>query len=280
MEREGAGMSDRKVILLKDIWPFKNVSDYKVHFGRWNGINQPLDLWVSDPDEWKEWQEYWPGRNDFNRPYIFSLMNFHHESGTSWLFGGIFRVSARHEDRYEVELMEIGETFIGRLKVGSPYRDRATRVNFENHYETFEVLEILRERYSGRPFPGYENIDLPFSELATLVRKNRTDWQAALENVRGVYLITDENTGKRYVGSAYGDQGIWSRWAEYAASGDGGDAELRELVKSDPDYPRKHFRFALLEYRAASTPEEIIRKRETFWKEVLLSRGKYGLNLN
>ena len=268
------------MILLKEIWPFNNVSEYKVHFGRWNGKHQPLDLWVGDPSGWKEWQEYRPGRNEFNRPYIFSLMNFHHESGTSWLFGGIFCVSARHEDRYEVELLELGETFIGRLKVGSPYNNRATRVNFENHYETFEVLEILRERYTGQPFPGYENIDLSFSELETLFRNSRTDWQAALESVRGVYLITDENTGKRYVGSAYGDQGIWSRWEEYAATGHGGDTELLELVESDPDYPRKHFRFAVLEYRSVSTPEGIIHKRETFWKEVLLTRGKYGLNLN
>ena len=56
--------------------------------------------------------------------------------------------------------------------------------------------------------------------------------------------------------------------------------KLQELVKPDLDYPRKHFRFALLEYRAASTPEDVILKRETFWKEALLTRGKYGLNSN
>ena len=272
-------MSNRKIILLREIWPCNHVSDYKVHFGRWDGNNLPLDVWVDDPSGWKEWQEYWPGRDEFNRPYIFSLMQFYHEPD-AWLFGGIFRVSVRHKDRYEVELMEMHETFIGRLKVGSSYRGRTTRVNFENHYDTFEILEVLREPYSGQPFPGYEYIDLTFSQLETLVRNNRTDWKTALENVHGVYLITDTRTGKRYVGSAYGDQGIWSRWAEYADSGHGGDAELRELVGPDLDYPRKYFRFAVLEYRAASTPEDIILERETFWKNVLLTRGKYGLNLN
>ena len=44
-------------------------------------------------------------------------------------------------------------------------------------------------------------------------------------------------------------------------------------MKPDLDYPRKHFRFALLEYRAASTPEDVILKRETFWKEALLTRA-------
>ena len=272
-------MQISEMILLKDIWTCENISDYKVHFGHWNREVEPLDEWVSDRGKWKGWQEYRPKSDMFNRPYIFSLMDFYHEPDT-WLFGGIFRVSARHKDRYEVELMKIHENFIGRLKVGSSWRKRATRVNFENHYHTFEVLEILREPYSGQPFPGYESIDLPFSQLETLVRNNRTDWKAALENVHGVYLITDTKTGKRYVGSAYGEQGVWSRWVEYATSGHGWDTELRKLVEPDLDYPRKNFRFALLEYRAARTPEKIILERETFWKKVLLAQGKYGLNLN
>ena len=85
---------------------------------------------------------------------------------------------------------------------------------------------------------------------------------------------------KRCVGSAYGDQGIGSRWAGYAASGHGGNDELEELVKQNLDYPRKNFRFALLEYRAARTPEVVIRERESFWKEALFTRGRYGLNSN
>ena len=41
-----------------------------------------------------------------------------------------------------------------------------------------------------------------------------------------------------------------------------GNAKLRELVKSDLKYARKNFRFTLLEYRAASTPENIILDQE------------------
>ena len=37
-----------------------------------------------------------------------------------------------------------------------------------------------------------------------------------LENIKGIYLVTDTHTGRRYVGSAYGDMGIWSRWRQYA----------------------------------------------------------------
>lgn len=267
-------------ILLQDIWPITDLENYKVHFARWNDVEQPLEVWVRDRKEWQEWQEYRPARNDFNRPYIFSLMQFYHETDI-WLFGGIFDVLARREDRYEVRLSDAGEGFIGRLKLRSPYRGRTTRANFENHYSSFEVQEILREDYSGRSFPGYEGIDLSFDELQTLVRNDRPDWKAALESIKGIYLITDTKTGRRYVGSAYGPQGIWLRWSSYVESGHGGNFELRALV-TDPtlDYCRANFRFALLEHRSSRTPDEVVMERETFWKRILLTRGEQGLNRN
>lgn len=268
------------MIGLADIWPIAAPETYKLHFARWNGENQPLEVWARDKREWQGWQEYRPARDDFNRPSIFSLIQFYHEPDI-WLFGGIFSVLARHPDRYQVELAEEGHCFLGRLKLRSAYRERATRVKFENHYLGLEVQEILREPYSGRSFPGFEDIDLSFEELESLVRHSRPDWQAAFSSIKGIYLISDIATGKRYVGSAYGDQGIWSRWCAYVASGHGGNAELRTLA-SDPtlEYCRQKFRFALLEARPVSTPDEQILAREAFWKRVLLTRGDYGLNRN
>ena len=246
-------------ISLRDIWPIDNETDYKVHFARRNkddDDSEPLNVWVRDPSEWPGWQQYYPGRNDFNRTFIFSLMKFYHEEDT-WLFGGVFRVKGLHEDQkcyhghyYEIELTPTLEAFIGRLKLHSPYRERTTRVNFENHYANFEVSEILREPYSGQSFPGYEDIDLSFDELESIVKNDRQDWKAALSNVKGIYLISDTSTatGKRYVGSAYSEEGIWSRWSSYVASGHGGNVGLRELTEEEHDltYCRAHFRFALL----------------------------------
>lgn len=267
-------------ILLRDIWPIQNPADYKVHFARWNQHDQPLEVWVRDKQQWQGWQEYRPARDDFNRPLIFSVMQFYHEPDI-WLFGGIFRVIARHPDWYEVALSDDGADFIGRLKLRSPYRGRTTRVNFENHYAAFEVQELLREPYSGRAFPGYDDIDLSFEELESLVRNSRPDWKAALESIKGIYLITDIKTERRYVGSAYGDQGVWARWCSYVASGHGGNVELRNLV-SDPTlaYCRSNFRFTLLEQRSFRVSDELILRRESFWKGILLTRGEQGLNRN
>ena len=267
-------------ILLSDIWPIASPQEYKLHFARWNGEDQPLEVLARDRVEWRGWQEYRPGRNDFNRPLIFSLAQFPHEPD-AWLFGGVFRVLQRFQNGYEVELAEQGAGFIGRLKLQSTYRDRTTRVNFENHYSGLEVQELLRESYSGRSFPGFEGIDLSFTELETIVRNGRPDWRATLSSVKGIYLISDTSTGKRYVGSAYGVGGVWSRWCEYVVTGHGDNVELRKLV-TDPtlEYCRKSFSFALLEHRLGQAPDKMILDREGFWKSILLARGEYGLSRN
>src|SRR5664279_3093314 len=133
-------------IMLKEVFPLENLSDYKVHFAKWNQTSQPLDVFTKDRQEWQGWQEYRPARDDFNRPLIFALASFYHEPAM-WLFGGIFKVLNRHADRYEVKLTNIGAGFIGRLKLRSPYNFRAVRVNMESQYDNFEVAEILREPY-------------------------------------------------------------------------------------------------------------------------------------
>ena len=42
-----------------------------------------------------------------------------------------------------------------------------------------------------------------------------------------------------------GEGGIWARWREYAKSGHGGNALLRDLMLLDSSYPER-FRFANL----------------------------------
>ena len=273
-----------KSIFLKDIWPIDNVENYKIHFGRKftdpeRKIFEPLDEWVSDRLIWQNWQEHYPGMDDFNREYIFSVINFYHESD-AWLFGGIFRVKDRPGDRYEVELVEIGKEFIGRLKLRLQYKDRKTRVKFENHYHKFEVLEILREPYTGRVFPGYDKIDIMFTELEAVIRKEKPDWKLALTIMNGVYMITDISSGKQYIGSACGEEGIWSRWQEYVSSGHGGNKELKKLLSTESlEYARSNFKFTLLENFHAKVKDETVIDREKYWKEVLLT-GRFGLNLN
>jgi hypothetical protein len=135
--------------------------------------------------------------------------------------------------------------------------------------------------FDGVSFPGYENISIDFSDLEHLIRIQKTDWKAPLENVKGVYLIVDKSNGRKYVGSAYGNFGLWSRWSNYIMTGHGHNDELVSLIKAKGiQYARDYFRVSLFEYYPMKTDDNFILKRESFWKNVVLSRGIFGYNKN
>ena len=110
----------------------------------------------------------------------------------------------------------------------------------------------------------------------------KPDWKAALETTQGIYMIADTVSGKRYVGAAYGSNGIWSRWRDYVHSQlHGGNTELRNVIKKAENYARMNFRFTMLEAINLKVEEDIVIRREQHWKTVLLTQdSKYGYNLN
>lgn len=265
---------------LSDLKP----EEYKVHFARTSDAGtQPLDDYMVDFENWKWWNRYSKNRNDFNRTYIFSLIDFYPERDT-WLFGGIWKVlSINWEQKpfpYEIELVDKYSEYIGRLKISYRYKDRTTRVRFENHFDGMVVKELLKEPYSTVSFPGYKNIDIPFSTLEAIMKKDDPIWKNAL-SIKGIYLIMDTKTGKRYVGKADGEHGIWQRWGDYICDGHGGDVDLRRLVdEKGMDYIKQHYKFSLLE-AITGWDEYDIDDRESYWKRVLLSRiEEFGHNKN
>lgn len=271
-------------IKLTDILEFEDEKKYKVHLANWNGHNQPLDIFVSSKKDWEGWNSWRSEKDDFNRQYIFSLMDYYHEPNT-WLFGGVYEVVKRlnktRAKGYEIKLTNQFKPFIGRLKIKWQRSGRAKARRLENCLAEFEVSEILKEEYTGEVFCGYENINHDFHILESIFLTGKPDWKAALENVKGVYLITDKKNGKKYVGSAYGGSGIWSRWSCYIGNGHGHNDELTTLIKAKgKQYARDNFRFSLLEYRPMRADDNAIIERETYWKEALLSRGEFGYNKN
>ena len=271
-------------IRLSNIIRIDNPADYKLHCAVWNGKREPLDVFAGDPghEDWHNWNRYKPGTNQFNRPFIFSLMRFYHEDNV-WLFGGIYRVLSDVGDRYEIAVEDIGQEYVGRLKVSLKLPGRNIRPRLENHYREINVMEILRESYAGGAFReyGYENINLGFAQLETIYKNQRPDWKAALQNVKGVYLITDTSNGKKYIGAAYSDGGIWTRWACYLETGHGHNMGLKDLLANKSvEHARQCFQFTLLEFRSMRVDDQVIQDREAFWKKALLSRGDHGYNQN
>lgn len=119
------------------------------------------------------------------------------------------------------------------------------------------------------PFPGFGGLRERVGSLAGLPQS----WRAALESVRGVYLLVTDG-GQQYVGSAYGADGFLGRWRHYAANRHGGNRELMKLDTALRDY-----QVSILEVASPEMSAADIIAREGAWKEKLGARA-HGLNAN
>lgn len=270
-------------ILLNDILNIAAPEEYKLHLACRDQDNHPLVDFVASRAKWQhDWNEWRGKRNDWTRPYVLSFMQFYPRAN-SWLFGGAFEVLETRPDGYRLQSMPAFEKYVGRLLAffDRPPGSMGRAFRLETYLDHFTVAEVFAEPYSGESFPGCHRINHSFSALEPVFSAERPDWKAALENVKGVYLITDVSNGKKYVGSAYGDTGIWARWSCYMRTGHGNNAGLIDLLgRGDRSYAQANFCFALLEVMTWSTPDQVVVDREIHWKDVLLTRGEHGYNKN
>lgn len=185
----------------------------------------------------------------------------------------------RRPDRYLIRLSRIHKEFVGRLLIRYPgpgARGRAFLL--EKYYNELKVTQLLDKQFGGEAFVGYENVEHTFRQLEQIIQQDRPDWKGPLQNVKGVYLIVDRSNGKMYVGSAYGDSGIWSRWSADVKDGHGGNDQLTRLIaKKGIGHARRNFCFSILEFRSMRTDDQAIIAREQYWKRVLGS-CEFGYN--
>lgn len=256
------------------------MNEYKIHYAVYNGEEQPLDVFVKDQRDWQGWNEWKGNKDDFNRKYIFSLIKFYPQD-KKWLFGGIFEVIERYADRYELKLLDLHKSFIGRLLIDyQGVGSRGRSFLFEHHYSKLNVAEVFESEYSGEIFCGFDQVQHSFDKLEHIIRNQKKDWKRALSSVKGVYLIVDKSNGLKYVGSAYGDQGIWSRWENYVYTGHGWNEGLSLLLaEHGMNYARENFQFSILDFYSNRTDDKIILERESHWKRVLCTRA-FGYNKN
>ncbi len=231
-------------------------------------------------NRFKEWQECQNNKN-FERKYILSLI---YCKPDEWLYAGIYeRLSVVKggdcKFLYDTKLSRIGEEFIGRLMIYFRKEFRQSYLILENYIEDLDIIEYLREKKTILPFNGYENVNLSYQELSTIIHNDIESWKTALSSVKGVYIITDKTNGKHYIGSAYGTDSFWQRWSDYIRSLHGYNKSLREKInEKGKDYVH-NFQFSILEIRSTTTDNEEIIQRESFWKNVFLTR-EHGYNEN
>ena len=256
------------------------IGKFKIHCA--TGSN-PTPLEEFYDGKFKEWQEYQNQRN-FSCDHIISLI---HLGGSDWLFAGIYNVngcipkSNNDKSWFEYSTSELPglEHLTGRAVIGFNKNFRASYLKGESYVDQLIVKEIKPERQSIGGFPGYNKVCLPLRGLKTVVRQQLQSWKTALSNVAGIYLIADTLTGKQYVGSAYGDAGIWQRWCAYADTGHGGNKELRELLKDKGETYALNFIITILEVIDLNASIDYVTARECHWKDALLTR-QYGYNSN
>jgi len=168
---------------------------------------------------------------------------------------------------FDLVLTDFYVDWKGKLIVGWPPPERSWWRRA--HRNEMPVLAILQDSALDAAMPSWDEISLTWEQLSILP----TRWKSALAQWRGVYFIFDTSDGKGYVGSAYGDGNLLGRWLNYAASGHGGNTQLR---KRDP----KNFRFTILQRVSPDMDADDVIRLENTWKERLHSRPPFGLNDN
>ena len=129
-------------------------------------------------------------------------------------------------------------------------------------------------------FPGYEKIALTLAQLKNIIlEKEYPEWKKMLSAVNCIYIITDRKTGKNYIGSTYGKEGIWGRWKEYAKTGGhGNNVTLQKLYDQDNSYPN-NFSWSILETLSISISSYEAINIEKCYKQKLGTLA-FGLNNN
>jgi len=143
-----------------------------------------------------------------------------------------------------------------------------------------KVIKILPPNFV-RDFPGLMNVKLNFSELKKIIENpdSHEEWHNSLTRLQAVYLILETKSGSLYVGTTYGENGLWQRWETYT-KGDhtGGNIEFEKLKGKNPEF-FKYFQFSILEVLSKTADQNYCTDKETTWKEKLGSRA-HGLNKN
>jgi hypothetical protein len=175
---------------------------------------------------------------------------------------------------YKYQALPEFEKYVGRLIIKFKNKAQTMIRNAESVIDECYISQILPDTFDNNIFPGYEKVNISWTEMKSVLQKD--NWKTALQNQKGVYLITDKSNGKMYVGSAYGENMILGRCKSYISSGHGGNEGLKKIPM---ELIKQNFKYSILDIYKSTTEDQIIIDRECWWKEVLQSR-KYGYNEN
>jgi hypothetical protein len=144
---------------------------------------------------------------------------------------------------------------------------RGTRAWVQSAARQPKAVRALMDR-EDPPFPGFSQFCIDVDEVPGLY----ASWQQRLREVKGIYVLVDKDTGHQYIGSAKGEESLLARFMAYAATGHGGNVELRRRKAA-------RYQVGVLEIVNLALPDRRIEEIEAWWKRKLLTR-EFGLNRN
>ena len=213
-------------------------------------------------NSWKTKQ----ANNYADAEYVLTFAQYYPYGNNYYMFGGLYKIEkimseTYNEVGYNLILQNEFKDYIKRLiiKLDRPIAREIYNKPFENVQRDFnpEIYEITPSARLA-DFNGYNNVLITHKDLQLIAKYEPPEWKNALENVKGIYTITDISNGKIYIGSATGENGIWQRWNSYANELTGGI-------------------YSILEIFDKKTKDSYIIQREEFWKRVFQT-VKFGMN--
>lgn len=268
-------------IKLNDILRLEDLDNVKIRFNlmfehNWN----PIELFKNGDTQIMLNGHYWNYSN--KKSYKLGQMTIALVKITpnenNWLLFHIGKVTKDLElyntVGYEYEEVDEYQKYVGRLIVTFKNTSQNMIRRAASVIDDCEVAQILPDTFDNDLFPGYDKVNISWEEMSRVL--NKDTWKTALQNQKGVYLIIDSSNGKKYVGSAYGEQMILGRWKSYIKTGHGGNIGLKKLSF---EHIKKNFEYSILDIFKSTTDDKVILERESWWKEVLGSRT-FGYNEN
>lgn len=299
-------------IFLKDIFDFDSL------LGKYpkRRIKLRFNTNWKDDNKYYDFVEMYRSKSEYFEPYILNYsegkrkrnqpndiqFEFIEVESHRWLFVGAYVIIDPSRKKFKNEFGD--GTFSTAVAERLPEYDKYVEkvlVDWTNKPQQFfyvnneiinnvELYAITSKPYfeQENDFPGYDNLCMSYFDLRK--QWNGKAWHDQLSAIYGVYLITDTKTGMLYVGSAYGDEGVYGRWSVYLADGyDKNEVEnskypnveLKKLVESKGiEYIQKNFQYTLLEiFSKNDIGKQRALERENYWKNVTHSRV-FGYNKN
>lgn len=209
------------------------------------------------------------------------------EKGTNSRFAAVYKIVGKQQSPYRenewiFDFQEVEEFKPLSCRIVIDWGKGTVSWHQDYREKTKAVIRVDDgfEDSNGVPrFESFKDTLLSYDELKAIFENDDETWKSVLKSNNCIYMITDEKTEKQYVGSTYGQDGIWGRWMCYFNTcGHGGNKMLEDVISQDPDYAR-HFHWSILEILSSDILVEDAINRENLYKRKFMTR-EFGYNKN